>query len=104
MSKTKEITIDEKKIANILSSLNDAEYRYLSISMGFRDNLQRLIHKYNLTEETICKRFILNKNQYNKYISGAWNYTVSDMATLNSFYMELEIEELRKNPPIEVVK
>lgn len=95
--------IDQRKIAAFLKSLTVAELRYTEHCMGISDSIRTLIKKHNLTKQAVCDKFKLKPRKYNDFIKGAYNYDMREMATLNAWFMELEMESLKKKVPVRVI-
>lgn len=96
--------IDTKKIGLFLKSMDGAEYLYMQQSMEIRNSIERLIKRYNLSKQDVCQRFKIKPLQYNNYVKGNYNYSVMDMARINACFMELEMEKLKDNVPIQVAQ
>jgi len=94
--------MDIKKVGNFLKNLEESEYQYMLHSINMRNSLQRLIRDFNLTKEDVCKKFEIKPAQYNDFVKGNRNYTISDMAILNAYYMELEAEKLKETAPFQI--
>jgi hypothetical protein len=94
--------IRTSKIKSFLKSVTNAEYIYLNHCIEMRNAITNLIKTHNLTPEDICIRFSIKTEQYENFISGAYNYSIMDMAALNVAFVELESESLKENPPFKV--
>ena len=103
MAKSKIDNTDFGKVRKMLKSLNDGEYRYLEMTMGFVTGMKELIRKFKLDKKTFCEMFKINPRIYNDYIKGNYNYSVKDMAMLHCVFMELETKALEKKVPVQVV-
>ena len=99
---TTPIEIDTTKIGAFLKSLNDAEYRYMGYCMEILDSINGLIHEFNLDKDFICARFKISVDSYEDFITGTFDYSLREMAILNALFMELKIEALKKQAPIQV--
>ena len=96
--------VDTKKIGTFLKSIDGAEYRYMQQCMGMRNSLDNLIKRHNLSKEYIIERFNIKPAKYKDFILGNYNYSVRDMACLNTAFMELEAEKLKEEVPFQVAK
>lgn len=96
------IKMNIKKIGSFLKSLNEAEYMYIRHTMDLRNAITSLMRKYDLKKEDIIKRFVIKPAKYNDFIKGNYNYSVHDMAIINSTFMEFEIEALAKKAPVQI--
>lgn len=92
------------KVGLFLKSLNQAEYRYMELSMQMRSSIQKLILEHSLDKNYILDRFQIPSRKYKDFISGNYNYSVRDMAALNAAFMELGMEKLKEDVPIQVKK
>ena len=98
------ISINTKKIGTFLKSITEAEYIYMGHCMGMRDSIEKLIKRHKISKADFCKRFHIKPSGYNDFVKGNRNYTAMDMARLNSAFMELEIEQVKKNVPVQVAQ
>lgn len=94
--------LDIKKVGRFIKSLSDTEYIYLGASMSMRDHIQKLLKLSNASKEEFCKKFEINPAKYNDFIKGNYNYDCKDMAVVNAWFMEIEMERLKENAPIQV--
>ena len=95
------IKLNGKKVRTFLGELNDAEFRYLELTVQVASSIQGLIKRHNLTKERFCELFKIKAKAYDKYTKGNFNYSVHDMAMLNSVYQQLEIERAKE---IDIIK
>lgn len=94
--------IDTKKVHSFLKGLSKVEYNYLSSIMGIRESIEGLIMKFKLSKEDVCAKFGLEPNyQYDEFLSGK-NYDLMEIAKINAWFMELEMEALKDKAPIQV--
>ena len=98
------LRIDVKKIGSLIKSVDGAEYLYMRQCMGMRDSIQNLIKRHELKKADFCKRFKIKPVKYKDYIMGNYNYSVHDMACLNAAFMELEVEKLKDDVPVQIAK
>lgn len=96
----KELEINTKKIGEFLRDLSPAERIYLDHAKNMSDNLINLIKEYNLTEVVVCVRFHIERERYEDFVKGNWNYTISDMSRLNTLYKELKASKLEADLPV----
>ena len=94
--------LDGKKVMNFLGGLNEVEFRYLELTVQMVSGIQNLIKRHNLTKERFCELFNIKAKAYDKYTKGNFNYSVHDMAVLNSVYQQLEIERVKETDIIKV--
>ena len=94
--------IDTKKIGSFLQSVNGAEYRYLELSMQVRNGIGYLMNQYNLSKEEIINRFNIPPKKVDKYIKGNYNYSMIDMACLNTAIREMEVKEAQEREVIKI--
>lgn len=92
--------INTSRIGKFLKSLNEAEYIYLVNCARMRDNIQTLVRN-GISGHDLCNRFGISLEQYDDFISGNYQYTLKDMATLNATFLELEIERVKKQASAE---
>lgn len=96
--------IDTNKIGSFLKSINDIEYLYLGNVMGVRDGIQILVEKHHLTREEICARFKISPSQYDDFVKGNYNYSISDIACLNVTHMEYEVSKITEKAPVKMTE
>ena len=94
------IFIDERKVGQFLKALRPEEFIYLKQTVVMRDSLQQMINKFKLSKEDFCSRFKLPANKYKDFVLGNYNYSLRDIATMESYWHELkqagEIEHIFK--------
>lgn len=100
MKKTNKI--DSKKVHLFLKNINDAEYRFLQLSMQIRDSIEDISRRHRLSKTEICNLLKITPSKHNAFIIGAYNYTLMDTANLNALYMKLETQMLEKKAPFRV--
>lgn len=98
------LRIDLKKIGQFLKIVDGAEYLYMRHCMGMRDSIQNLIKRHEISKTDFCKKFQIKPAKYQDYIMGNYNYSVHDMACLNAAFMELEVEKLKDEVPVQIAK
>ncbi len=96
----KKTRIDIKKIGAFLKSMDGAEYMFLEHTIHMRSSIQQLINRHGLAKEEVCRRFEINPNIYSDFVKGNYNYSLHDMANLNSAFVELEALKLEEQVPI----
>ncbi len=85
-------------------SLNKAEFLYLVKCAGISESLRRMIVEHNLSKKDFCEAFGIKPRDYEKFVSGHYNYDLRDLAKINAVFMQLEIERLKKEVPIQMTK
>lgn len=93
--------MDTKKIKKFLKSVDGAELIYLRYSMTIRQNLESLINEFQLNKMDVCTRFKVKPTQYYNFVRGNFNYTIEDLARINSAFIELETKKITENKPFQ---
>lgn len=91
-----------KQVNNFLGKLDDGQFGYLHLTVGFVHSLKMCIRKFNLSREHVCRYFSLEDKDYIAFTRGNWTYDLHQMSLLNALYMEMEQEISRQNSPIQV--
>ena len=94
--------IKSVQIGEFLKSLTDADYQFLKLTINVRDGIQSLINNYCMTKEDICYNFIIKEEDYEKFISGNYAYSISDIAAINSLFLKFQQEKLANKVPFQV--
>ena len=94
--------LNDKKVRNFLSEINEVEFRYLELTLQLASSIQNLIKRHNISKEKFCELFKINAKVYDKYTKGNFKYSLHDMAVLNSVYQKLEAELAMKLDIIKV--
>jgi hypothetical protein len=92
---------DYKKVRKFISGLTPSEFRCAELTIQFVNAYNDLIKRHQLTKEDFCELFSVKPSNYNNFIKGCYNYTVTDMAILNSVHAKLEA---KKSMESEIVK
>lgn len=87
--------MQKDKVRSFLGSLTDLEYRYLRLQCQMANDARNLIKEFLLTKEQFCERMNLKPSEYDKYLTGGYNYTVMHMAKIQAYFMELSMEKSR---------
>jgi hypothetical protein len=98
------VTLNSRKVGLFLKGINEAERVYLGHTLNFSNNLLSLIRDFKLSKKQVCDKFEISPKKYNNFICGNQNYDLKDMARLNAWFMELKIEELKKEAPVQVAR
>lgn len=98
------MNINVIKIGKFLKSLNEAELIYLGHTLDFRNSIEQLIRKSNISKEDFCQKFHIPLTKYKDFVSGNFNYSTMHLATLNAWYMEIRTEQLKDEAPFQVAK
>lgn len=65
--------------------------------MRIRDMLQDLTSRFNVTGHEICQKLCVEAYSEHKYLHGDYPYTLADLARIQAFLEELELDELKKS-------
>ena len=93
-----------EEIKKYISGLSATDYIYLRYIMEIRDIIAALIKNHNLTKERFCELIDLPLDLFEPFTTGDYEYTISDLATINSVFSKLEIERLEERLPFQVAK
>ena len=99
----KERKDDYNMVRKFISELTTSEFRCAELTIQFVKAYNDLIKRHQLTKEDFCKLFNVKSKNYNNFIKGNYNYTVNDMAILNSIHAKLEAELALKSEIVKVV-
>jgi hypothetical protein len=85
-----------KDIRKFLGKLTDLEFRYMRIQISMANDARNLVFKYHLTKEQFCEIMRINLKDYNKYLTGGFDYDVIKMALMQAAFYNLETERIKK--------
>lgn len=96
--------LNSKRIRSFLSQLNEAEFHYLGMQISLANDAQRIVKKFNLGKEEFCQKVCIKVKDYDSYLSGSYDYSVKDMAYMQSAYVQLSSEAAAEKAAEEVKK
>lgn len=96
--------INATKIHSFLNGINETEFIYTYKCMGLASHIKSIIKEYKLTKERFCEEIKINKCLYKSYVSGGRNYSLRDMASIESFVIKLQQEEISNNNKKSIIK
>ena len=94
--------INTRRVGSFLKSITEAEKHYMRRCMEISDHINRLMKDEGVTKDRVKSHFYLAGKDVDDFICGNFNYSMADMAHLNSLYMEVETEKLKDKAPIKV--
>ena len=78
--------INDKQINAFLQKLNEAEQVYLNHCSNFSQRLNTVIKQFNISKEEFCAALNLKPKDYEKFISGGWNYNLWHIAAFDALH------------------
>lgn len=85
-----------KQLQDILKQLNEAEYIELRDCLAVAGNVRSLKREYGLTDSQISGELDVDISDVKAYLTGAYPYTVKDIAKIQAFAMRLESTKKQK--------
>ena len=95
---------DFKGIRKFISELTPVEFRCVELTMQLVDAFNNLIKRHQLSKEDFCELFNIKPTKYNDYTKGNYNYSVNDMAKLNSVHAKLEAKKIMESKLVEIAE
>ena len=95
------IAIDSQKVGSFLKSIKEADYIYMKHCIQMRDNIETFIRETGISKEDFAERLNIPIKKYNDFVLGNWNYSIRSMSILNAMFIEVQMEKLKKKPPLE---
>ena len=76
-----------------MSSLTDLDFHYLGIQIAMANDARRLIETFNVTKEDFCKLVDIRVADYERYLSGGYNYDLEKMARMQKSWVMLRAKQ-----------
>lgn len=92
----------KNNIPAIVGKLSDSEKRFIVRIIEISQNIISFLHETKMQPDQFCEYFKIGMTSYNKFINGEWNYSLSEIATLEHLWTEHRRKNLKVNV-IEVV-
>ena len=102
MKKTDDISL--KKIIAALDSFNETEFLFVEHLLNTSRFAKKIVRDFNLSKQEFCDRMKISPRVYDKFLKGAYDYDMMDMARLQAAYTDLSLkkEELRLEESLQV--
>jgi hypothetical protein len=81
--------MEAREIRKFLASISDLDFRYLRIQVSMASDARKLVKQFNLSKEDFCKYIEISLRDYDKYMTGGFNYDIRKMALLEATYCKL---------------
>ena len=94
--------INSKEIQKFLGSLNKVEFVYVEHAIRIVNSINNLIEEFSIPKEVICSSFEIKICEYDNFIKGNFEYTLKDIAVINSLHYQYNAEKIKENSPIKV--
>jgi len=91
-----------KELANFIGSLSGWEIKFVEDTIAIARNFRQYIEESKVTVEEFCKQMNIAQKDFNKFVSGNWNYSVNQIASLEYHWTEFRKSKVSKKI-IEVV-
>lgn len=88
--------MEAKEIRKFLGDLNDLDFRYLRIQISMANDARTLVKDFNLTKEQFCELMQISPKEYNKYMTGGFNYDIRKMALIQAAFCKLQMERTKE--------
>jgi hypothetical protein len=88
------------QVRKFLSGLTDLDFHYLGIQIAMAKDARQLISTFNVSKEAFCKQMDIRPADYNRYLSGGFNYDIEKMARMQDFW----VKERTKQAELEAEK
>ena len=96
--------VSTNEINDFIMLLNAANKLYVVKTITLSDRINELIEKSGINRKDFCEKFKIRSRDYRRFVAGAFNYTLLHMATVNAWFIEVEINELEKRVPVQITK
>lgn len=90
------IEMEAKEIRKFLGSLNDLDFRYLRIQISMANDARTLVKDFNLSREQFCELIQISPKEYDKYMTGGFNYDIRKMALIQAAFCKLQMERTKE--------
>lgn len=88
--------MEAKEIRKFLGSLNDLDFRYLRIQISMANDARTLVKDFNLSREQFCELIQISQKEYDKYMTGGFNYDIRKMALIQAAFCKLQMERTKE--------
>jgi transcriptional regulator with XRE-family HTH domain len=88
--------MEAKEIRKFLGDLNDLDFRYLRIQISMANDARTLVRDFNLSKEQFCELIQISPKEYNKYMTGGFNYDIRKMALIQAAFCKLQMERTKE--------
>jgi hypothetical protein len=83
-------------IGTLLESLSGPEYKRLRLTIMVRNELERLRVTYNVSDEQLKKDFKISDDAFNGFVSGNYDYSLSDIGMVEHLIHINTVGEIKK--------
>jgi hypothetical protein len=77
------------QVRKFLSGLTDLDFHYLGIQIQMAKDARKLIATFDVSKQDFCKHMDIRPTDYNRYLSGGYNYTLESMARIQDVWVKL---------------
>jgi hypothetical protein len=88
------------QVRKFLSGLTDLDFHYLGIQIAMAKDARRLVETFIVSKADFCKEMDIRPSDYNRYLSGGFNYDIEKMARMQDFW----VKERTKQAEVEAEK
>lgn len=89
------MTKREKDILKFIGGLQGYERKWAYDTLVISENIDKFINETQIGLEQFCSEFKITQKQYIDFVSGNWNYSLSDMSTLEHLWTEYRRGKLK---------
>ena len=84
-----------RKLQAQLRLLDRAGFRELELCVGIARHFRQLGPDHAITDEAVCERFGFNVKRLHDYKTGAYPYTVEELAMIQAAHASLEMDRIK---------
>jgi len=84
------------QVRKFLSGLTDLDFHYLGIQIDMAKDARRLIETFSVSKEDFCKYMDIRIADYNRYLSGGYNYSLESIARMQDTWIKLRTLQAEK--------
>jgi DNA-dependent RNA polymerase auxiliary subunit epsilon len=81
------------QVRKFLSGLTDLDFHYLGIQIAMAKDARRLIETFNLSKLEFIKHVDIRLADYDRYLSGGYNYDIEKMARMQDAWVKLRTKQ-----------
>lgn len=90
----------KNNIPAIVGKLSDSEKRFIVKIIEISQNIKTFLYETKMSPDQFCEHFKIGMTSYNKFINGEWNYSLSEISTLEYLWTEHRRGQLK----VEIIK